>query len=401
MSTLLYSRVNCGLRSVVTILEVINESFDGILGSVPNYNTIENWVKKCGLKVYTASGDFLADKEYAQITDESMMIGSEKLLLTLGVPAEHQGRALQYDDVQVLDIAIAGSWSGEKIGKQLRSAAEKTGHSPQYVISDNASIMRKGVCCAGMKHHHDISHSLGMFLERAYKEEPDFKDYLNSMTNAKFKHSMTKIAYLLPPTQRTVARFLNLSEWVAWSRKMSKIFYTLNSEEREVFSFIPANASLIDELAEVMSCIEGIEHRFKHQGFSQTNVLHCLRLVEKILLSGNSRMIKIGNSIKQFLHDEAELLESDQDVHNNSSDIIESIFGTIKKRKSPNKLYGITPFILFAPIHIHLIQTERAKDFDFKQALEDIKLSQIQEWAGQNLSTNLVSKRIQRLNMAG
>lgn len=170
LSTLLYTRINCGSRSVVTILEVINETFDELLGGIPCHNTIKNWVKKCGLSVYNTTGELLQDTDYAQITDESMMVGSEKLLLTLGVPATHQGHTLDYGNAHVLDIAVAESWNGENVGLQLQQAAKKVGHDPAYVISDNASIMTKGIRCAQMKHHHDISHSLGMYLERTYKE---------------------------------------------------------------------------------------------------------------------------------------------------------------------------------------------------------------------------------------
>lgn len=100
LSTLLYTRINCGSRSVVTILEVINETFDELLGGIPCHNTIKNWVKKCGLSVYNTTGELLQDTDYAQITDESMMVGSEKLLLTLGVPATHQGHTLDYGNTR-------------------------------------------------------------------------------------------------------------------------------------------------------------------------------------------------------------------------------------------------------------------------------------------------------------
>ena len=182
-------------------------------------------MKKCGLKVYEESGDSLQDTKYAQIVDESMMIGSEKLLLTLGVPAEHKGRPLNCNDVNILDIAVADSWNGEAVGTQLKTASEKVGHNPLYVISD-ASIMKKGIRCAGLSHQSDISHSLGMFLERMYKNAPDFKNYIKSMTEPKFKYNMKKIAYLLPPKQRTIARFLNLSQWVKWSSKMLDVGLT-------------------------------------------------------------------------------------------------------------------------------------------------------------------------------
>lgn len=51
-----------------------------------------------------------------------MMIGSKKLLLTLGVPAEHQGRPLNHNDVTVLDIAVEESWNGECVTLMKASA---------------------------------------------------------------------------------------------------------------------------------------------------------------------------------------------------------------------------------------------------------------------------------------
>lgn len=95
---------------------MFNEFFDGFLGEIPCYTTIMNWVKKCGLKTYETVGESLQDIEYAQIVHESIMIGNEKLLLTLAVSAKHQGRPLNCTDISVLDMAIAKSWNGVNIG---------------------------------------------------------------------------------------------------------------------------------------------------------------------------------------------------------------------------------------------------------------------------------------------
>lgn len=401
LSSLLYTRVNCGFRQVVEILEVINDAFDGLLGKLPCYNTIENWLKKCGLKAYETAGESLQGIEYAQIIDESMMIGSEKLLLTLGVPAEHQGRPLNCGDVSVLDIAIAESWNGDGVGTQLKTATKKVGRNPLYVISDNASIMKKGVRCAELNHQHDISHSLGMYLERAYREGSDFKEYVRLMSEAKFKYNMKKIAYLLPPTQRTFARFINLSGWVKWSSKMLDIYHELEADEQKVFSFIPANASLINELSEVTTCIERIESICKHNGLSKDTVCECRKQIERHLLCGNQRMIHLGECIIKFIKEEALLIGTDVTVHNNSSDIIESLFGRYKARKSPNKLNGVTPYVLFVPIYTRLSKDSKIKKFDFKATLEDKRMREIDAWAKDNLSQNLMQLRSKRLRKAG
>lgn len=398
---MLYTRINCGFRQVVKILEVVNDTFDGLLDKIPSHNTIENWVKKCGLKVYEDAGKPLKNCDYAEIVDESMMIGSEKLLLTIGVPAKHQGRPLDCPDVSMLDIAIADSWNGEKIGEHLVKAAEKVGHDPLYVISDNASIMNKGIRCAEMSQQHDISHSLGMYLERTYKNMPDFKSYLKSMSESKAKYNMKAIAYLLPPTQRTIARFINLSGWVKWSAKMLDIYHSLKTDEKRAFSFIPANASLIEELSDVVNCVENIESICKHKGLSEKSVDECQNTIQVHLLCGNSRMIRLGESIIDFLRKEVMQIGSNVTAYNNSSDIIESLFGKYKARKSPNKLYGITSHILFMPIYTELSNQKQAKNFDFKAALEEKRIGQIESWSKENLSPNLVQLRTKCLQKAG
>ena len=112
-------------------------------------------------------------------------------------------------------------------------------------------------------------------------------------------------------------------------------------------------------------------------------------------------MVNLGESIKEYLRNEVMLLETDTAPRNNSTDIIESIFGKFKDSKSPNKLNGITRQILFLPIYTKLKNTELAKEFDSKGALEDIRIGDIDAWAKKNLTQNLVQLRRKHLQKAG
>lgn len=88
-------------------------------------------------------------------------------------------------------------------------------------------------------------------------------------------------------------------------------------------------------------------------------------------------MIHLRGLLLEYLEKEASFLESEEDVHNNSSDIIESISGTCKAGKFPNKPHGITPFILFVPVHEKLTNKNNACYFNFKERLENVTLKQI------------------------
>ena len=74
---------------------------------------------------------------------------------------------------------------------------------------------------------------------------------------------MKEVAYLQSPSQRTKARFMNLSDNVNWANTMLYMFNRLNPYEREIFSFIPMYASLIEELKETVSYIHSIEKERK------------------------------------------------------------------------------------------------------------------------------------------
>ena len=87
LCVLIYMRTPCGLRTVVTILEIFTELLGDAFGKVPCYNTVENWVKKLGLSVYKADQPYKA-KKIALIMDESIAKNEQKLLLTLGVHSQ-------------------------------------------------------------------------------------------------------------------------------------------------------------------------------------------------------------------------------------------------------------------------------------------------------------------------
>ena len=213
-----------------------------VFGKVPAYTTIGYWTQELGLSVYKESCSLFKDKRYALIVDESMMIGSEKLLLTLAMPAINAGSAITEKDITIVDISIAKSWNGTSIKNVLEKVADKIGHKPEYVISDNGYTVCKAVRDAGYAHHSDISHTLGMFLERVYKKEADFQELSNNVQLARFKYNMQDVAYVQPPSQRSIARFMNMSKWIDWISRMQYLYHTLRDDIKSIYAFIPHNA---------------------------------------------------------------------------------------------------------------------------------------------------------------
>ena len=401
LCSLLYTQVNCGLRSVRKILLIFNEVFEDFLGEIPSHTTIEDWIQKCGLDLSKKACKSYSSKNYAIVIDESITIGSQKLLLVLGIPAQHPGHALRQEDIQVLGMFVAASWKSEDVKDKLELIMKSVGHNADYIVSDGGHNLVKAESLAGVPRHQDIGHSFGTILESQYKEDQEFNDFVSLMGKARLQYHLTPMAYLLPPNQRSISRFLNCFDWVDWAKKMLGIFRGLSPKEQEAFAFVKEHEALINELDQVMNCFRVVEARIKNEGLSFATCLQCKSFIYKTLLqSPNRRALMVGSKMFLYLDEEKKLLKGKEDIHNLSSDIIESTFGIFKSRKSPNKLCGVTSFCLFIPVNASLSTEQLRKNFNFKEHLENVTLPEIKDWRKENLLTNWVVVRTATLNMA-
>jgi hypothetical protein len=80
-----------------------------------------------------------------------------------------------------------------------------------------------------------------------------------------------------------------------------------------------------------------------------------------------------------------------------SSDIIESIFGFYKFRKSKNQLNGITPYVLVLPLLTKMGEGYKPSPVDFKSSLENVFMKDLETWKNDNLTENLAVKRARKL----
>lgn len=187
---------NCSTRDIVTAIERLADLTIGLVDNVPSYNTIDNWTRKCGLDELKHAPESLKEMDYAVIIDECMMIGNEKLLPVLAVPAGHQGHPIQPADVKFVGFNVRAGWNAGAVAQTLATNIEAIGTKPKYVITDNDSKMRKAVRLSGYTWHRDISHTLAMFMERVYKDDAEFVDFNKKVDICKKRHCMKDIAYL-------------------------------------------------------------------------------------------------------------------------------------------------------------------------------------------------------------
>ncbi|MDE5883030.1 MAG: hypothetical protein K2H60_15020, partial [Muribaculaceae bacterium] len=254
---------------------------------------------------------------------------------------------------------------------------------------------------AGIDHHLDISHTLGNCMKHVYGKDPEFVELTGKLGKIRLQYHLTDKAWLLPPNMRAMARFMNLREWVTWARKMLGCLDSLDKELKEAYSFLLQYKELIGELGVCVDTVAYLETLCKCEGFGlRTSALCQHHIIVNLVGNASNRRACAGLEMLDYFRGQAALLNDRRQIHNISSDIIESEFGILKAKVSPNKLYGFTPMVLILPLYPILSVYSDAKKQDFKVRLASVKLKDIDLWAKENLSQNRVALRSKTLNNA-
>jgi hypothetical protein len=398
LSVELYLISHSGFEKVSGMVKYLNDLLGLDLERIPCANTIENWIKKLGYHIYGQTPKEFSGKEYAEIIDESMMLGSEKMLLTLGVDAEKKNdKSLQHKDVKVLDISVAERWNNETIGDRLKEIEKKIGHSPQYSITDNDTKLCKALRKQSYTQIRDIGHTMAILIEQIYGKEEDYKQYCNKLSKVKIREVMRPSSYLLPPRQRTVARFMNLSPILKWSRQIADNFSKLTKEESKNFLFVKKYLPLIEELEQIFSVVNSILKQAKNQGFSKEKIDKYILEIENSLIHQGTRVKQVKSALCNYLKQEKEKIPDSKTTWHCSTDIIESLFGTYKFRRARNALNGITPYVLIIPLIAAVGHEPKASKLDFKGNLEGVLMRDLAVWKKEKLTENLTIKRRKKL----
>lgn len=384
MSVYLYLVLGCGYRGIVKVLLYIQLEF-GVIGLIPSKSIIAVWVQKLGYYKYT-NIELPSAESYGLIIDECMVIGQQRLILILGVQAQKVNQeALTYEQVSVLSIAVRSSWKAEHIKEEIEKVTEKMGGKPAYIISDGHSSLLKGILDSACIRVADVSHQMALILEKYYRHHTEFESWQKAIAQAKFKGIMQDVAYLLPPKQRVIARFMNLEASIVWSKKIIACFEKLSVKEQDFFRPIKEHEDFIEQIETVFQASQHIVDLLKIRGLSYQSVKQC----KDILTKYQTRVdVKIVRAIEEYLQTEKLKLPDADTIWHCCSNCLESLFAKFKQKLPANPLHGITKQVLALPL-----STNRGLRFDLKTALESVSMADLDQWGKDVLADNQVIRR--------
>ena len=229
-----------GSRGVHRVLDLLGTYFPV---AAPAYTTVLNWLYRCGLHVLNRPVERRTD--WILVLDHTIALGQSKCLVVLGIPAsqlEGTGYSPGHRDMRVIAVEVTSQSTGPWVADVLEQVARRIG-TPVQIVADHGSDLRQGI---GLFQQHapetvytyDISHRIATLLKAELGKDARWSAFLAHCRASLASFQQTELAFLLPPRQRTKARFMHVDAHIEWAQRL------LGYYERGDFSAIQAQFSL-------------------------------------------------------------------------------------------------------------------------------------------------------------
>jgi len=362
-------------------------------GVWPSLWTIRFWLLRLGLYELRRAKPWASD--WGFIVDASIAVGQHKALVILGArlgSMRERGFNLGHQQVVTLGLSILSKCDGEAVHAQLEAAARAVG-VPRAVVSDRGGDVPKGMRLFREAHPevawiYDLTHGLARLLEKELGKAAWWGEFLTQVGQCRHGCQQTAWSHLLPPTQRTKARWFNLEPLIGWGRRVLAYGRREGLQEgkfAQLFGWLSGFEEHLQEAAQMVEMIQSVCARIKRQGLSAEQVEWCANRIEAI--ARTERTQAFGGRVLEFVREQAALARPGEKLLG-SSDVIESMFGKYKGAVERSPLKAITEMVLL----VAAWTSPRTPEL-IREAMETVGTAEVGAWFEANGEPSLLAKR--------
>lgn len=374
------------IREIIVLMNLYLET----TFKAPTHSTVLLWVKKYGH--YQLHRPKQSADDWVILLDESVQFGQNKLLVVYGIRQSQLdfSRPLNYQDLSTLALRSKSSWNGQAIRQVLGDVQQQIG-SIRYAVADYGNPIKKALTLMGIPHVYDLTHCMSLCLGHIYRKDSEFSSYMRQLAHLRGGQALGKMAHVLPPAQRSKARFMNLSPLSEWGMRVINLLDdpgTRFQDEKDNLEWVNTHRELIMELHLLNEMAGPIHGILKTEGLSKQTVQRCLQIVEK---GQTKRLQAFKKAMKDYFKQTLEALP-DLDQILCSSDILESSFGKYKNYLQGNPMVGITNLSLSIAAFTGSMDEE-----EFKNVFESTSIHDIAKWTKSHIGKTTLAKRMEVL----
>jgi len=369
--------------------------------AAPSWYTGRLWLLRVGYYKLTRPKEQAPD--WVWIIDHTIPMGVQKCLVILGLRLSAlppPGTCLRHEHVEPIALYPVKQSNGAVVYQQLTEAVAQTG-VPREILSDGGSDLQAGVAQFRQAHPetcaiYDIKHKTALVLKHELAAEPLWQAFTQQAAQTKQRVQQTPLAFLAPPAQRRKARYMNVDILIRWGSNL--LGYVEQRPGAESADLAPARLAehygwirdfrdALQSWGELLHIVEAVERFVRTQGLYRG----CHRALEQALvpLAHTARGRQIGQQLLAFVQAES-AKAAPQERLLGSSEVIESVFGKLKRLEQHQASSGFTGLLLT----VGAMVSGTTPDVIHK-ALETVPTTKVRQWCQQRLGPSVQAQRQQ------
>ena len=396
------------LRAAPRVLETVGRAL-GLDWPVPHWTTGRLWLLRLG-HATLAAGKARAD-DWAWLIDHSVQIGQDKCLVILGIRLSElpgRGQSLRHEDMELIELMPARSWTRREVDQALENAARRTGSVPRVIVDDHGVDGNGGVQLFQQRHPrtvaiYDAKHKAACLMKSRLQRHPRWQAFQTRLGQTRCAVQQTELAFLTPPAPKPKARFMNLERQLAWGKRVLAILRApakLHSSSsaasasasvtparlKEKFGWVEAFADDLTEWSQWQRVVGVVVPLVNRQGI--------YRGVTRLLTRRLAQLGALGDSARQlaaeltgFVRSQERLAEPGERFPG-STEVLESCFGKFKQLEKQQSRGGFTQLLLgFGSMLVELASGT------VRDALQASRTADVKAWATERLGVTLFARR--------
>ena len=362
----------------------------------PSASGVRWWMLRMGLFALREPLEIADDWVY--VIDHSVQIGTVKVCLILGARLSElpsPPRPLRQEDLRLLALIPTEQSNGAIVRQQLEETSRRTG-IPREIASDHGSDVKFGSELFAAEHPqtvviYDMAHHGACVLKRRLEKDARWAGFLAKLGQTKLRIQQTPDAYLMSPSLRPKARYMNLASLLWWCQRILKLLARGNAGGSATARAI-ARYGWMEEFRAVIGEWARWEATVRDSvSFVRTQGLFCgCENDLKIHLNHRpcaERHRQLEIEMCNFLKDQSQHAKPGERLVG-STEVIESVFGKWKNLERQESSSGITTLVLGLGSLLGQWTTDR-----IKHALEKTPVKNVVDWCARHLPQSVQSLR--------
>jgi len=347
-------------RAAAAVLEILAPYIPG-LKRIPCANSGRMWLMRLGL--YELLREKEAADDWVWIMDHTVQLGPWKCLVIVGVRLSAWRRKegpLEHEDLALLNLTPMEQSTGKAVAVQLQETRTRTGIIPAAVLSDEGAELKSGMALfrggspevRDVPHVHDIKHKAATILKKELHDDKTWQSFVTRSNRTKLQVTLTQLAFLVPPSLKNKARYMNLDTLVEWGCRVLAYLddpcdfpgqKVDHAKLRQKLGWLRQYRRPLAAWAELLEVAVRAETYVRREGYHPAAAEELEAELLPVARTPASLRLKAG--LRTFLTEQAKDLPQGQHLLG-SSEVLESLLGKYKRIQGTHSAGGMTGALL-------------------------------------------------------